>query len=479
MILEAVILLVLLVVLAFMVEGSLILLYGAFRPTRIFGRITPCFFAIAIAFYILGKYGATNFWATLSVFGLILSIVVANFIWVAFRVTRPLNDFMNRIRKESNRVASVANKIASVSKILADGASRQAAGVEETTSFIAQMTATTKHNAESAGHVREIMTQVGTILNNVRDQMVGMDQSIKDITNSSSETDKIIKTIDGIAFQTNLLALNAAVEAARAGEIGAGFAVVADEVRSLALRASEAARESGAMLENTVRSVRAGSDLNAAAQIAFKDNFEMTRKVETLIDEVANASQEQAEGIGQISSAIGEIDVVTERNSAEADALASSAREMHGHTIQMKDFVGDLIKLFGIRHRATPKEAKKMAKNAVACIKAKGRAAFAEISDAEGRFIDRDLFVAVYDHRGTTLAHGLNRDLSIVGKVWDLKDARGKSLVLGMLDYMKGRKDGWYDHEFINPVTGGTEKKTAYAVKTGEYCVVVAADREQ
>ena len=478
MIYEALIVLAVLAVMAIVVEWVLILIYGTFRPTRIFGRIAPCMFIIALAFYVLGKYSVANLSATLAVFFLALAVIIANFIWVAARVTRPLNGFLNRIRKESNRVASIAHNVSSTSRALAEGASRQASGVEETSSFIEQMSATTKLNAESAGRVREIMERVGTVLDSVRNHMAGMDQSIREISSSSSETDKIIRSIDEIAFQTNLLALNAAVEAARAGEAGAGFAVVANEVRNLALRASEAARGSGSLLETTARSIQNGSDLNAATQSAFKDNFEMTQKIRELIDEVAGASHEQAEGIGQISEAIGEIGVITEQNNTEADLLASSAREMHSQAIQMKGFVHDLITLFGIRHRATREEAKRMAKKAAACIRAKGKTAFAEISDSDGRFIDRDLFVAVYDPNAMTLAHGLNRYLSVVGKVADTRDARGRNLALGLLDYMKGRKDGWYDYDFINPVTGQNEKKTAYVIKTGNYCVAVAADRE-
>jgi hypothetical protein len=478
MVIEAALVFVMLAILLLAVEGILVLIYGAFRPTRIFGRITPCVIIIALGFYILGKYGAGDLIALSVVFFLILASVILNFLWIAAKITKPLNNFLNRIRKESNQVAAISSRVSSASKTLAQGATGQVSGLEETSSFMEEMTATTKLNAENAGRAKEIMADVGTVLGSVQNHMDSMNESIREISNSSAETDRIIKTIDGIAFQTNLLALNAAVEAARAGEAGASFAVVAEEVRNLAMRAAEAAKGSSVLIGNIVRSVKNGSDLNTAAQSAFKENYEMTKQVSSLINEVAGASREQAEGISQVSKSIGEIEGITNQNTTEADLLASSAEEMQDQAVQMKAFVRDLVTLFGIRNRATRSEGKAMAKKAVSCIKRKGNAAFTEISNPEGRFIDRDLFIAVYDMNGMTLAHGLNHQLSMVGKRSEIKDAHGRNLVQDILEAMQGKKDGWYDYDFINPVTGKGEKKTAYAIMNGNHCVTVVVDRE-
>ena len=477
MILESGIVVGILLVLGFALEGILFLIYGTFRPTRLFGRVAPLLCLTAVAFFILGKLGARDAVAAVSVLVVVLIGAVLNMMWAAAKVTRPLNQVLNKVRKESNQVAAISKRVSEASKGLAQGASQQASGLEETSASIEEITATTKNNADHAAQAQQIMEKARFLLEKVREYMEGMDKAIHEISQSSAETDRIIKTIEEIAFQTNLLALNAAVEAARAGEAGAGFAVVAEEVRNLAMRASEAAKGSSGLLDNTVRSVKGGSDLNAATQAAFKENFAMNQQIGVLIDEVAGASHEQAEGVSQVSKAMSDMEQVTEQSASQAQSLASSAEEMKGQAVQMKGFVRDLVTLFGVRNRATCAEAKRMAKKAASAVAKDAKTAFAEISDPEGRFIDRDLFVAVYDQREKVIAHGLNHQLSVVGKVSGLKDARGRRLIPEFLGFMRTRKDGWYDYDFVNPVTGKSEKKTAFCIRTGDLCIVVAADK--
>jgi methyl-accepting chemotaxis protein len=168
-----------------------------------------------------------------------------------------------------------------------------------------------------------------------------------EISAASDEIGKIIRTIDEIAFQTNLLALNAAVEAARAGEAGAGFAVVAEEVRNLAMRAGEAARNTGGLIEGAVQKIKGGVELVSQTNLSFREVGQNAKKIGELVGEIAAASREQSQGIEQINLALGQMDKVTQSNAANAEQTASAAEEMNGQAGRMHDFVEDLQKVVG------------------------------------------------------------------------------------------------------------------------------------
>jgi methyl-accepting chemotaxis protein len=221
----------------------------------------------------------------------------------------------------------ILTRIATTSTSLSDGASSQAAALEETSSSLAEISAMVQQNSDNAGHADSLVATAQGKVTTVQTAINDLTLSMTAITTSSQEIRKIIGTIDQIAFQTNLLALNAAVEAARAGEAGAGFAVVADEVRNLAQRSAEAAKNTATLIGSTVERIETGNRITQETSRQFSEVREDIANAGTLITEISQGSREQALGVEQVSSAILEINRVTQDNVDTSEELLSILKQ--------------------------------------------------------------------------------------------------------------------------------------------------------
>jgi len=275
----------------------------------------------------------------------ILVLCLAIYLCLSRFVIKPVNSISRGLETGAGQVTAAAEELSAGSQQLANGASEQAASLEETSSSLEEVSSMTRQNAENASQCDQLMREVNQVVTTVSRTMTEQNGAMNEINRASEETAKIIKTIDEIAFQTNLLALNAAVEAARAGEAGAGFAVVADEVRNLAMRSAEAAKNTAELIEATVTKVKNGAELSKTANDNFSSMVEKTSKVGLLLEEIATASVEQTKGIGQVNSAVSEIDQVTQRAAANAESSASSAEQLSGLAEQMMNHVNVLMTL--------------------------------------------------------------------------------------------------------------------------------------
>lgn len=286
--------------------------------------------------------------------GSIVGLILLGF-FISRSTNRALNRSVHGLMESSDQVSSAAGEVSSASQSLAEGASEQAASIEETSSSLEEMASMTKQNAENAESANQMMQhEAAANFEEVGKRMKQMQEAMEKTVSSSEEMGKIIKTIDEIAFQTNLLALNAAVEAARAGEAGAGFAVVADEVRNLALRAGEAAKNTGDLIKHSDTQIKTAADHNQAVNEVLDKNGEIAGKVATLVQEIASASKEQAEGIEQINRAVAEMDKVIQQNAANAEESASASEQMNAQAEEVKAIVAALAQLVG--EKASPSE---------------------------------------------------------------------------------------------------------------------------
>jgi methyl-accepting chemotaxis protein len=237
--------------------------------------------------------------------------------------------------------------VAQAGQSLADGSSQQSESIEETSSALEELASMTRQNADNAGQANAIVKESARDIEEATTAMSDLTRAIHAISAASEETQKIIRTIDEIAFQTNLLALNAAVEAARAGEAGAGFAVVADEVRNLAMRAADAAKNTAEIIEDTVKKVRECATMVTRANGAFSKMEGGSRRIGELVAEIAAASSEQAEGIDQINKAVSQLDQVVQQNAAHAEETASASSELQHQAERMKRYVAELQSIVG------------------------------------------------------------------------------------------------------------------------------------
>lgn len=265
-----------------------------------------------------------------------LSVIIGS------RIAHGMQRVIRDLSEGAAQVTAASSQVSTSAQSLADGAGQQASSIEESSSSLEEMSAMTKQNADNARTAAKLMTEAKGAVDKSSESAAAMEGAMSQIKAASDHTSKIIKTIDEIAFQTNLLALNAAVEAARAGEAGKGFAVVAEEVRNLAMRSAEAAKNTSSLIEDTLSRVAEGVQVVGGLKTALEEVTGSSQKVQSLVNEIAAATAEQAQGIEQVNTAVGQMNAVTQQTAASAEESAAAAEELNAQAESMRSSVAEL-----------------------------------------------------------------------------------------------------------------------------------------
>lgn len=279
----------------------------------------------------------------LSLAAVLASLALAYFI--SHSINAPLRLAIGQMSDATTQINAASGQLAMGSASLAEGSSEQAASLEETSASLEELSSMTKRNADSAGQAKLAAGAARSSADTGAHQMHAMVGAMGAIQTAGADIAKILKTIDEIAFQTNILALNAAVEAARAGEAGAGFAVVADEVRALAQRCAAAAKETATKIDDSTAKSQQGVQISTEVAKSFATIQSQILQLDQVVGEIANASNEQSQGIGQLNTAVSQMDQITQANAANADESASAAAELSAQAASLDDTFAGLRSL--------------------------------------------------------------------------------------------------------------------------------------
>ena len=250
-----------------------------------------------------------------------------------------LNGTILEIQKSASEVSSTSEQVSNGAQSLSQGATEQASSVEELSASMSEIADSIKVTTKKAEDAKGLSERVGEAVTVSTGKMEEMTRAMAEITEKSTEIEKIIKTIDDIAFQTNILSLNAAIEAARAGEAGKGFAVVADEVGNLAQKSAKAAQNTGLLIEETKDAVERGAKISRETGESLSTVVERAGKINTMIFEITKETERESEGMSQLTVGMEQISAVVQTNSATAEESAAASEELSGQAAILDDLV--------------------------------------------------------------------------------------------------------------------------------------------
>jgi len=385
---------------------------------------------------------------TLGNFGRLLEEMITN-----------MSSMVANIRTAAVLLGDTGKKLVDDSHSLAERAQAQGDHLQQTSLHVKTVSETVARNAQAAQEVSMMTASLHQEADGAGKMMQGAVQSMGPLEVTSRRMSEIIGVIDGIAFQTNLLALNAAVEAARAGEQGRGFAVVAAEVRNLAKRSQTAAAEIRGLIAES--SSRVGETVRGITQISetMESLISGIGEIAMNVNVMAEGSASQSAALEEVVHAVGDLDTLTQENSALVSRASANSDRLITQASTLEISVGD-IRL----RQGTADQARQLVFDAMVHIGAVGyEQAVRDFHDKAGVFIDRDMYIFIFDRAGYYVVHGAmaDKDGSDLRAITGLDAQKLVDDAWSICDTDQG---GWVNYTITNPVTREVQAKTSYVV---------------
>ncbi len=376
-----------------------------------------------------------------------------------------LSAMVASIRSNSALVAHAGQSLATSNRELSDRTEQQAANLEETAASVEQLSTTVQGNAVTMQQSSRQADGVRDVAEHGAQTMAQAMKSVEAVQGTAQRMNEIIGVIDGLAFQTNILALNAAVEAARAGEAGRGFAVVASEVRSLAQRSAESAKEIRALISTSSEQVQTSVGQIRAAGGDIGNIVNGIRSVAGDMSQIAASSSEQSATLAEVSSAIRQLDEITQRNAQMVEHAVTQAVKLE----QRASTLSQAVEAFRLQ-QGTADEALVMVQRAIAYRQQVGRDSFLRgLTEPQQGFHDRDMYVFALDANGAYVAFGGN-PAKVGTRVQDIPGIDGQGL-LDAIVTQASREPGWVEYDITNPATGAVQTKMSYVQQVDDVFV--------
>lgn len=374
-------------------------------------------------------------------------------------MVKRLSAMVASVRSNSALVAHAGSSLVTGNRALLDRTEQQAANLEQTAASVEELSGAVGDNARTAQASDASSCKVRDMAEHGAQAMTVAIGSVEAIQTSTRRMDEIVGVIDGLAFQTNILALNAAVEAARAGESGRGFAVVAAEVRTLAQRSAASAKEIRQLIGASSAQVATGVLQIRTAGENIVQIVEGIRGVAGNLSQLSASSAEQSTSLTEISSAVRQLDEITQQNASMVERAVTQATDLEKRASTLSGLVAG----FSLQ-QGTADEALALVERAQALRSRSGsRDAFVrDLTRPENGFFDRDMYVFTLDSRGAYLAFGGN-SAKVGTRVQDIAGIDGQGL-LDAIIAQASREPGWVEYEITNPSSGRIQTKMSYVM---------------